>query len=104
MTDAQRGRYISLLAEAWKGKGTLPNDIPKLHKLSRATCGFDEFVKELPEVMEPFDGYGTDSPNLVHRAYQELWEKQNKTYEQRKSAARANEAPPQTDEVYFRRA
>jgi hypothetical protein len=90
MTDAQRGRYISLLVEAWRGKGMLPNDQQKLHKLSRATCGFDEFVQELPAIMEPFEECSTDNRFLVHPSCQALWEKQNRTYEQRKTAARAS--------------
>jgi hypothetical protein len=88
MTDAQRGRYVMLLAEAWRGKGTLPNDQHKLFILSRATCSEDEFRKELPFLMGPFDGYGTDSPDLIHRPMQALWEKKFQEYEQKKEAGR----------------
>jgi uncharacterized protein YdaU (DUF1376 family) len=83
MTDAQRGRYISLLAACWPQGGTLSSDPTVLYKHSRATCTLKQFINELDKVMAPFDLAGDV---YVHPRLAPAFEDANGKYTQRRAA------------------
>jgi uncharacterized protein YdaU (DUF1376 family) len=86
MTDCQRGWYINLLAEAWTEGGTLPNEPAILHKIARAKCSLKKFRSELPAIMGAFDGFGCDTPRLVHRRLAKLWLEKKAIWDKRVAA------------------
>ena len=100
MSDAQRGRYVSLLAACWPQGGVLPSNPKALYSLSRASCTFKQFTKELNEVMAPFERFGAEGEQLRHPKFTEQWEKSNKHYQQRIDAGKASwEKKKQQEEI-----
>lgn len=97
MTDAQRGRYINLLAACWPKGGILPSDPKILYKLSRASCTPNQFSKEMEEVMAPFQFLPEDGGFYRHPKLAEEFEKSNAVYKQRVEAGRKSWACKQED-------
>ncbi len=91
MDAEQRGWYLCLVLESWKGAGTLENDTDKLWKLARASSK-KTFERKQDAVLSKFEEVTDEDrrPILVNRVMEELWRVQHETWQKKVAAGNAS--------------